>query len=67
MRGRGPAVQGRPRLSEKLSVQLTVGGDSDEDGTGVVRHKLPTKKRKKAAAHSLSDAVTANKRSARKH
>ena len=65
MRGWGLAMQGRPRLSEKQSVQLAVAGGSD--GEGFVRHKLPSKKRKTGASHSLSEAVASNKRAAKKH
>lgn len=66
MRGSRTAVQGRPRHGQRLVVQLTVGEGDDEDG-GIVRHKLPTKKQKKGAGHSLVSAVEANKRSVKKH
>ena len=72
MRGRGLAVQGRPRLNKKH--QSVAGGDGGEgairhgdDGADSVRHKLPSKKRKIGAPHSLSEAVASNKRSAKKH
>ena len=68
MRGRRPALQGRPRLGTRLAVQMVVGGDEEEGDAGIVRHKLPTSKQnKKGLKHSLSSAVLANKRSARKH
>ena len=66
MRGSRAAVQGRPRLTQGLGVQLTVGDDEEDDG-GYVRHKLPSMKRKKGASHSLNEAVLANKRSTKKH
>ena len=65
MRGSRLAVQGRSRLGTRLATQLTVT-DQDDDG-GVVRHKLPTKQKRKARCHSLNDAVQTNKRSVRKH
>ena len=68
MRGSRVAVQGRSRLGSKLLIQLTVGGDGEED-EGIVRHKLPAanKKRKKFASHSLAAAVSANKPPVKKH
>ena len=65
MRGSRPAIQGRPRLGQKLRVQLTVGEGEEEDG-GIVRHKLPAKNYKKGTGHSFSTSVAANKRSAKK-
>ena len=68
LRGSRPGIQGRPRKGQRLTVQLDLGNcEGDDDDGGVVRHKLPGKKRKTGQAHSLSDAVAANKRSARKH
>ena len=68
LRGSKSAVQGRPRLGQRLTVQLTVGEEEDTDG-GVVRHKLPSKNKKKGggAEHNLSSAVTANRRASKKH
>ena len=66
MRGRAPALQGRPRNSQRLAVQLTVGAEEEEDG-GVVRHKLPTMKKRKRTSHSLVSATEANKRASKKH
>ena len=66
MRGRRTALQGRPRKGQGPAVQLTVGDEEEQDG-GIVRHKLPTKDRKRGAAHSLDSAVLANKRSTKKH
>ena len=66
MRGSRVAVQGRSRLGTRLVTQLTVGdGDENNDG-GIVRHKLPTKKGKKAKPHCLNDAIVANRRSVKK-
>ena len=68
MRGRRPALQGRPRLGSRLAVQMLVDDDDEDGDAGIVRHKLPGKKsQKKATAHSLSSSVLANKRIARKH
>ena len=68
MRGRRPALQGRPRLGTKLSSQMVVGDGEDEDG-GIVRHKLPGGKqsKKRASGHSLASAMLSNRRSAKKH
>ena len=66
MRGRAPALQGRPRNSQRLAVQLTVGDEQEEDG-GVVRHKLPTLKKRKGTNHSLVSATEANRRASKKH
>ena len=69
LRGSRSAVQGRPRLGTRLAVQLAVGEDDDTDG-GIVRHKLPSGKKKRArpgAEHSLNNAVEANRRASKKH
>ena len=66
MRGRGPAVQGRPRKGTRLVKQMIVGEESEDEG-GIVSYKLPSKKRKKTAEHSLDSAVSANKRATKKH
>ena len=66
MRGSRLAVQGRSRLGTRLNTQLTVGDEDDDNDEGILRHKLPSKKSKKARPHSLKDAVAANKRSAKK-
>ena len=68
LRGSRSAVQGRPRLSTRLAVQLAVGDDSKTEG-GVVRHKLPSwRKRTHAGAeHSLDSAVRANRKARKKH
>ena len=65
-RGSRTAVQGRSRLSQGLSIQLAVG-DTDQEDSGVLRHKLPSKKRKVGSAHSLGSSVSANKRGTKKH
>ena len=59
-------MQGRTRLSQGLSVQLAVG-DTDQEDSGVLRHKLPAKKRKVGSVHSLGSSVSGNKRSTKKH
>ena len=61
MRGRNKAVTGRPRAMQRLSVQMTVGDDDDQDA-GIVRHKLPGKQTKKGPGHSLNNAIVNNKR-----
>ena len=68
MRGRRPALQGRPRLGAKLSSQMVIGDGEDEDG-GVVRYKLPGGKqcKKRVSGHSLASAVISNRRSTKKH
>ena len=68
MRGSRAAVQGRPRSAQRLAVQLTVG-DGDGTDDGVLRHKLPTKKKraKGSSAHDLMGAVSANRRASKKH
>ena len=66
MRGSRAGVQGRPRLGQRLRVQLDLGDGEVDDG-GVARHKLPFKKLKTGLGHSLNNAVYSNKRSARKH
>ena len=66
MRGSRAAVQGRPRHGQRMSVQLDIGEGEEDDG-GVLRHKLPSMKRKTGPGHSLSNAVSANKRSTKKH
>ena len=67
MRGNRSAVQGRPRLSQRLHVQLAVD-DDDCDG-GVLRHKLPAKKDRDCPSkeHGLNKSVLANRRSSKKH
>lgn len=67
MRGNRSAVQGRPRLAQRLTVQLAVD-DDDLDG-GVVRHFLPSKKPRvsNSKVHSLDKAVVDNRRSSKKH
>ena len=68
MRGRRPALQGRPRQGTKLLSQMVVGDGEDEDG-GIVRHKLPGGKqcKKRVSGHSLASAVLSNRRSSKKH
>ena len=66
-RGSRAALQGRPRHDLQLVSQMTVGDSGDEEDSGIVRHKLPSKKRKKHASHSLSAIVAANKRNIKKH
>lgn len=66
MRGRRPAIQGRPRHDQQLAVQLT-DGDTEEEDSEIVRHKLPTMKKKKGASHCLVRATEANKRAVKKH
>ena len=59
MRGSRSAVAGRPRNAQRLEVQMNVDDDLEEDG--VLRHKLPCKKRKsgKGHVHDLMSAVSA--------
>ena len=64
MRGRSKAVTGRPRAMQRLSVQMTIGDDDDQDA-GIVRHKLPGKKVKKGPDHSPNSAIVKNKRSSK--
>ena len=66
MKGRGPAIQGRPRLVTQLKRQLEVGDDDEDDG-GILRHKLPSKKNRKVAVHSLMESVRAGKSATKKH
>jgi hypothetical protein len=66
IRGSRVAVQGRSRVGTRLVTQLTVGDGDEDNDEGIVRHKLPAKKRKKAKPHCLNDAVLANKRSVKK-
>ena len=66
MRGSRAGLQGRPRLGQRLAVQLYLGNGDEDDG-GVVRHTMPYKKQKTGAGHSLNKSVASNKRSARKH
>ena len=67
LRGRRPAVPGRSRLDQRVTVQLSVGEDVDEEDGGITRHKLPSKKVKTGGAHSLSSSVAKNKRGTKKH
>ena len=64
MRGRSKSVTGRPRAMQRLSLQMTVGDDDDQD-VGIVRHKLPGKQAKKGPGHSLNAAIVNNKRSSK--
>ena len=68
LRGSRNAVQGRPRQATRLAVQLAVGEDDETDG-GVVRHKLPTKKKRShpGEENSLQSAVKANRKASKKH
>ena len=68
MRGSRSAVQGRPRQATRLVVQMAVGEDDDTDG-GIVRHKLPNKKKRShpGSEHSLQAAVKANRKASKKH
>ena len=61
-------MQGRPRQATRLVVQMAVGEDDETDG-GVVRHKLPTNKKRShpGAEHSLQNAVKANRKASKKH
>ena len=67
MRGNRSAVQGRPRLAQRLTVQLAV--DDDNLDGGVVRHFLPSKKPRvsNSKVHSLDKAVVDNRRVSKKH
>lgn len=49
---------------QRLSLQMTVGDDDDQD-VGIVRHKLPGKQAKKGPGHSLNAAIVNNKRSSK--
>ena len=68
LRGSRSAVQGRPRQATRLAVQMAVGEDDETDG-GIVRHKLPTKKKRShpGSDHSLHTAVQANRKASKKH
>ena len=68
LRGSRTAVQGRPRLVNKLAVQMAVGDTEDTDG-GIVRHKLPGRKQRCHAGgeHNLVAAISANRRASKKH
>ena len=68
MRGSRSAVQGRPRQATRLLVQMAVGEDDATDG-GIVRHKLPNKKKRShpGAEHILEAAVKANRKASKKH
>lgn len=61
-------MQGRPRLASRVAVQMAVGEDDEMDG-GIVRHKLPSKKKRShaGAEHSLQSAVNANRKASKKH
>ena len=61
LRGRTLAFQGRPRIGVPKTRQR-----DDTDSSGV-RHKLPARKRKAGASHSLNEAVVLNKRATKKH
>ena len=65
IRGSRSAVAGRPRLGLKLSVQMNVDDENEDDG--VLRHKLPTKKRKKGDIHDLMSSVGAGRGPSKKH
>ena len=67
LRGSRSAIQGRPRLAQRLVVQLAVD-DDDLDG-GEVRHKLPSKKKRlcPSSEHNLNNVVKANRRPSKKH
>ena len=65
-RGSRAGIQGRPRIRQRLAVQLDLGNCDEDDDGGVVKHKLPSKKQNTGTAHSLSKSVAKNKRSARK-
>ena len=68
MRGSRNAIQGRPRKRSSLDIQMCIGEDNDTDG-GIVRHKLPVKKKRvqEAGEHSLSSAILNNRRHSKKH
>ena len=61
LRGSRSALQGRPRQATRLAVQMADGG--------VVRHKLPSKKKRShpGAEHNLMSAVNANRKASKKH
>ena len=61
LRGRTLAFQGRPRAGVPHTRQRGVTEPS------AVRHKLPARKRKAGASHSLNEAVILNKRATKKH
>ena len=65
MRGNRSSIQGRPRALQRVSKQHTI----EVDAEGVVRHKLPSKKRRTAPSkeHSLQAAVIGNRRTSKKH
>ena len=68
LRGSRNAVQGKPRQATRLAVHIGVGEDDETDG-GIVRHKLPTKKKRyyPGSDHSLQAAVQANRKASKKH
>ena len=61
------AITGRPRRAQKLAVQMNV--DDNEEAGGVLRHKLPHKKRKvsKGNIHNLMSAVSEGRGPNKKH
>ena len=63
LRGRTLAFQGRPRAR----AGVTQSRQGDVTDPRCVRHKLPPKKRKVVASHSLNEAVMLNKRATKKH
>ena len=67
LRGSRSALQGRPRQATRLAVQMAVGEDDETDGV-VVRHKLPSKKKRShsGAEHNLMSAVNANRKASKK-
>ena len=67
LRGSRSAHTGRPRKEHKLAVQMNV--DDDEEAGGVLRHKLPYKKRKvgKGNVHDLMSAVSEGRGPSKKH
>ena len=58
LRGSTSAVQGRHRLASTVVVQMVVGEDDETEG-GIMRHKLPNKKKRShpGSEHSLQSAV----------
>ena len=69
LRGSTSAVQGRHRLASTVVVQMAVGEDDETEG-GIMRHKLPNKKKRSHlgsdSEHSLQSAVIANRKTKRK-
>ena len=67
IRGSRTAPSGRPRKGQSLSLQMNL--DDDEEDSGILRHKLPSKKKQKGSgnSHNLMASVSAGKGPSKKH